>query len=630
MCGIVTAMAFGTLNKKDEEIRQVLMRILTTELLLETEDRGKDATGASVLFDDGRFFGIKRGEASGNFLSVFGEGSDCFGGFLKIWREYKMRTRIYLGHCRQGTTGDKEDNANNHPIKINNLVGVHNGVIRNHEVIFKNLGCQRDGKVDSEAIFRLFDYFTHNGKEPFTIKMMQEVCNRLEGQYAIAMFNADNPFQVPMMRDGRPIEFVIIRPFQIVLALSDKKFWDKIHFQYERLVNYYSEALKIELPSLLDKGAVSTEVLEDDSAIIFDLSVEIKPKSDIKDLGKWAKMERMHKIWTEASSKGTTTTYYGATGGSTYRGGVSSKASSPRSASTVEENKKRRVWDNIKRKYVVKIGDKEVADNEEVTLDATTQYDDKAEEAKKEETKTEEKKVETKAEIVTEPVKEVDEKKTAELKDTSSYDTGDDNTVDATDVIEIDPRDIKEISSAKTIEIKTESIPPELFTAAIAAYDSLPMEKKGFSSLEEMVIQLDIKDVSTANTLAPLMLANRAHKAGFRKGYIVKSMESPLRKADDKDARRERHIALLKSLLVLMGRYFEETSLEAFLEKAVEEHLKDYNLTNTDLESLNFLLNNHEKETLSEVIGLIDMALKTKKKEEGNKNHEGSTNTAAV
>jgi len=129
MCGIVVGLAFGKLNQRDEAMRQRLLRYFTTELLVATEERGRDATGAAILFDDGKYMGLKRGERVSDFLSVFGESKDCYGSLLKVWREHPSRSRIYLGHCRAGTTGDKEDNENNHPIKIGNLVGIHNGVI---------------------------------------------------------------------------------------------------------------------------------------------------------------------------------------------------------------------------------------------------------------------------------------------------------------------------------------------------------------------------------------------------------------------------------------------------------------------------------------------------------------------
>jgi len=160
MCGIVGALAFGKLNRRKENGRQKMMRYVTRKLLLATESRGKDATGAAILFDDGNYIGVKRGDKASDFLSKLGKNKECYGGLLEVWKKCwkqdKLPVRVYLGHTRSLTQGPKEYNENNHPIKIGNLVGVHNGTIKNDSNIFRNLGCKRDGKVDSEAIFRLF------------------------------------------------------------------------------------------------------------------------------------------------------------------------------------------------------------------------------------------------------------------------------------------------------------------------------------------------------------------------------------------------------------------------------------------------------------------------------------------
>jgi len=102
MCGIVVGLCFGKLNKKDEEIRQRLLRYFTTELMILTEDRGKDATGAAVLFNDGDFTGIKRGERVTDFLAKFSDTKDYYGSLLKVWRESDINknAKIFLGHCR--------------------------------------------------------------------------------------------------------------------------------------------------------------------------------------------------------------------------------------------------------------------------------------------------------------------------------------------------------------------------------------------------------------------------------------------------------------------------------------------------------------------------------------------------
>lgn len=59
-----------------------------------------------------------------------------------------------VGHLRYATHGKPEDNRNNHPIPHGDVIGVHNGVLRNHDTILRKTG-REDPKtlVDSEAIF---------------------------------------------------------------------------------------------------------------------------------------------------------------------------------------------------------------------------------------------------------------------------------------------------------------------------------------------------------------------------------------------------------------------------------------------------------------------------------------------
>jgi asparagine synthetase B (glutamine-hydrolysing) len=59
-----------------------------------------------------------------------------------------------IGHTRFATHGDPKDLRNDHPIKHGKIIGVHNGVLRNHEDILAITG-REDPKtqVDSEAIF---------------------------------------------------------------------------------------------------------------------------------------------------------------------------------------------------------------------------------------------------------------------------------------------------------------------------------------------------------------------------------------------------------------------------------------------------------------------------------------------
>lgn len=57
-------------------------------------------------------------------------------------------------HSRYATHGSPSHNANNHPIRHENIIGVHNGVLTNHDEVLKVTGrYDETSEVDSEAIF---------------------------------------------------------------------------------------------------------------------------------------------------------------------------------------------------------------------------------------------------------------------------------------------------------------------------------------------------------------------------------------------------------------------------------------------------------------------------------------------
>lgn len=69
-------------------------------------------------------------------------------------RQIDKDAKWFILHTRFATHGSPQDNLNNHPILHDNIVGIHNGILRNHEEILKETGRHDDGsEVDSEAIF---------------------------------------------------------------------------------------------------------------------------------------------------------------------------------------------------------------------------------------------------------------------------------------------------------------------------------------------------------------------------------------------------------------------------------------------------------------------------------------------
>ena len=180
MCGI------AGFSICDKEHRLIRARVLGRELLLQIEQRGRDATGAvwSENTEDGKeLFYAKDNVPARQFVRDN----------MELIPKY---TRTALFHTRYATQGSPTNNDNNHPIAVPRIIGVHNGHIANDDEVFAELGVERIAEVDSEAIFQLIA----NSADPI------EALPKLEGRAAVAWFEADDPHTMHLARlEGSPL-----------------------------------------------------------------------------------------------------------------------------------------------------------------------------------------------------------------------------------------------------------------------------------------------------------------------------------------------------------------------------------------------------------------------------------------
>lgn len=289
MCGIVAGLRGKTDSGISPEDQNHIMRIMTVELLLLTESRGSDATGFALLFEDGNLRGMKHGEKATKVVSDFGRADKTnFMALMDIWKAYPKPANIVLGHCRKRTIGMASDNNNNHPFKIGNILGVHNGTIENHKKIEENLKdlkykIDRAGLVDSEMIFHLLSKISKKDKGLLTLDQAEWVVNRLQGKYAVAAANVNNPYQLMIFRDGRPVEVGISRPTGLIFVASEKAFLEAALFRYNRIRHIYGLD---HLPEL----DLKIGVMPDDHAWIFNMEKDIESDTDVNDLIEARKM----------------------------------------------------------------------------------------------------------------------------------------------------------------------------------------------------------------------------------------------------------------------------------------------------------------------------------------------------
>lgn len=540
MCGIVGLAAYGgTLTKAQENMRQEAMIFLGTELLRLTESRGKDATGIAALRSDGDFMGLKMGVAASEFISRFGGTENDFAGFTQLWREGKP-VRIMIGHCRKSSVGNSTDNVNNHPIKVGEIVGIHNGTLQNHEIIIEMLGNKRDGRVDSEAIFRLMNHFTNKSTEPFTPETILEVCRRLEGQYACLAFNGNNPYQLASFRDGRPTEYAYIRPLKLLVIASKKDFFEEAFCTFNREVNLFGNKRKFPHLSMED---VDFKTLPSDNLNIFDLSQKVDDSTKIGDLIDFVRIP-YNKIWTNAlmakapkSSKTATNTNNGAkktTTGPTSKVATKTAPKEVKSSNTsVQEeesgNPVGRIWvKGLKRYRVVDAGEIEKVE----ALGCIELATDDANE-----------------------VVVVKNKKTVMAEEVNIEST----IADAAEIQEIKFKDNddptvtnnKVAATTQEVDMAVDPVAIEMATEALKNMDR-------YGNDEDVATELETANANVLKNMPLFSVANRIKKMAFRLGFITcaKMMK---KKTNDKSSVVssnivQKHIRILKVITALMSK----------------------------------------------------------------------------
>ena len=165
-----------------------------------------------------------------------------------------------------------KDIDDNHPFSVqlddqNAILGIHNGTLYNHETIFKKLPkfLKRQGLVDSESIFHLMFHLSERGTKEFDEVMMRKLGTRLDGSAACIAVNTRFPHQVITWRFGRPLEYFLVAPLNIVIICSEKKFVEAALKSYELYRNLFDR----ELPEL---ATYDTALAEKDFRI-FDTSL---------------------------------------------------------------------------------------------------------------------------------------------------------------------------------------------------------------------------------------------------------------------------------------------------------------------------------------------------------------------
>jgi amidophosphoribosyltransferase len=211
MCGILGIACY---NNAGLDYRLAAdLRNLVRRLLVEAQNRGRNASGLCVLSGD---------KASMFKLNIPASDLIKKHEYNKVISRisYSRRLRAVIGHTRYKTKGDQIYNVNNHPIKANKVIGVHNGVVGNDDLLFKkHVGkVERAGRVDSEIIFRLIDHYMSEGKD--IVDAVIAADSELAGSYACAFIHKDWPNYLTLITNSSPIPIFVFDDAKIMVFAS--------------------------------------------------------------------------------------------------------------------------------------------------------------------------------------------------------------------------------------------------------------------------------------------------------------------------------------------------------------------------------------------------------------------------
>ena len=179
MCGIVGVVA-------NREVSEILL-----EGLRRLEYRGYDSAGIAMLNHEGKLQRTRRQ----------GKVSELSDACLKN----RPTGNSGIAHTRWATHGEPSE-SNAHPHASGGLAVVHNGIIENHEPLREALtkkGYEFESSTDTEVIAHLLH---HELKTTSSLReAMNRVLEQLEGAYAVAVIDEDNPGSIMAARLGSPL-----------------------------------------------------------------------------------------------------------------------------------------------------------------------------------------------------------------------------------------------------------------------------------------------------------------------------------------------------------------------------------------------------------------------------------------
>lgn len=263
MCGI-NGMVFLKGVKRSPQM-MAKIRYVFDELMVETQDRGEHATGVASFYRDGSYKFHKKDINADTMTTEDEKYRDI------VANLHPTESSVVIAHTRFYTQGKPANNDNNHPFDIGNVIGIHNGSVKNDNTLFTRYEDKfsRIAEVDSEIIFQLIN---HYNREDITLTGLRKALEdtKIRGVFALAFVHKNNPNMLHLIKQDRPMHLAYWEEAGIVIFNSIDEYIEKAFRKLERVGHSLGikdtkqtvEILKVTPDRYFTVNADATDVVE--------------------------------------------------------------------------------------------------------------------------------------------------------------------------------------------------------------------------------------------------------------------------------------------------------------------------------------------------------------------------------
>lgn len=197
MCGL-SAIFLSPQQRTTEQWDNI--RDIFTQCLIVNEEKGREASGIGLVFNQGHQIIYKQPMSASQFVKT-----PIYNNILSL---LSHDTIALLGHTRKPTKGSRYNYLNNHPIHADHIIGIHNGHIKNDDQLFDEYSLERSAEVDSEVIFRLIHEANPKSMNlHHYIQHLKMNIQKLKGNYTFILNDNRVPNRFVVIKKNRPLSY---------------------------------------------------------------------------------------------------------------------------------------------------------------------------------------------------------------------------------------------------------------------------------------------------------------------------------------------------------------------------------------------------------------------------------------